>query len=194
MYPPLSSLASILAYQKSKSPKYDSSIGYYFSWKYGWRINPAIDPPTRLFHNGVDLPATTGTPIYAPFDGKVIKKFTDDTSGNALRISHYDPDYPEVRETAYAHLSSFASGIEVGSVVKQGDVIGYVGSTGRSTGAHLHFIIRTDSHLVDGVSRTEVDPLPYLETSIGQKKVEGAATLATMLLGSFLIYWILQKM
>ena len=86
-------------------------------------------------HHGVDYAAPTGTPVYAIGNGKVIAKgYQARGGGNYLKIRHNS-----VYVTTYMHLSRFAKGIKVGSVVKQKEVIGYVGSTGLSTGPHLDF-------------------------------------------------------
>ncbi|MDR2037080.1 MAG: peptidoglycan DD-metalloendopeptidase family protein [Bacteroidales bacterium] len=86
-------------------------------------------------HHGVDYAAPTGTPVYTIGDGTVTKKaFQKNGGGNYITIKHNS-----VYSTTYMHLSKFAKGINVGSRIKQGDVIGYVGSTGLSTGPHLDF-------------------------------------------------------
>jgi murein DD-endopeptidase MepM/ murein hydrolase activator NlpD len=85
-------------------------------------------------HQGVDFAAPTGTPIYAAGDGKVAAAKTNGGYGRYIQIRHTG-EY----STAYAHLSRFAKGITPGRRVQQGQVIGYVGTTGRSTGPHLHY-------------------------------------------------------
>ncbi len=85
-------------------------------------------------HHGVDYAAPTGTPVRAVADGTVIKKSYDKAAGNMLKIKH-----PGNLSSGYLHLRGFAKGIKVGARVSQGQVIGYVGSTGRSTGPHLDF-------------------------------------------------------
>ena len=86
-------------------------------------------------HHGVDYAAPTGTPVYAIGNGKVIAKgYQAGGGGNYLKIKH-SGSYV----TSYMHLSRFAKGIQVGSSVKQKEVVGYVGSTGLSTGPHLDF-------------------------------------------------------
>ena len=85
-------------------------------------------------HNGKDFAAPTGTPIFAAGSGTVVKAQFWSTWGNYVRIKHvggYD--------TEYAHASKIAPGIKPGVKVKQGQVIAYVGTTGRSTGPHLHY-------------------------------------------------------
>lgn len=86
-------------------------------------------------HHGVDYAAPTGTPVYAIGNGKVIvKSYQAGGAGNYLKIKH-NGSYV----TTYMHLSRFAKGLKVGSVVKQKEVIGYVGATGIATGPHLDF-------------------------------------------------------
>ncbi len=88
-------------------------------------------------HKGIDFPAATGTPIRASGDGVIDFAGTQNGYGNFIIIKHW-ANYT----TAYAHMSRFANGIKKGSKVSQGDVIGYVGTTGWSTGAHLHYEFR----------------------------------------------------
>ena len=86
-------------------------------------------------HHGVDYAAPAGTPVYAVGNGKVIAKaYQRNGGGNYIKIRHN-----RTYVTTYMHLSRFAKGIQVGSEVKQKQVIGYVGSTGLSTGPHLDF-------------------------------------------------------
>lgn len=109
--------------------------------KFGWRIHPITK--VKSFHNGVDLSAPQGTPIYAPKSGKIAKKYFNDIGGNQLIISHGN------LQTGYAHLSGYADDLKVGDMVKTGDIVGYVGNTGQSTGPHLHFTCRINNKLVD---------------------------------------------
>ena len=88
-------------------------------------------------HYGTDFGAPTGTPIIAIADGVIEERRRKGSFGNYIQVEHghgYD--------TRYAHMSRFEAGLAVGDCVSQGDVIGYVGSTGRSTGPHLHIEIR----------------------------------------------------
>jgi len=104
---------------------------------------------TLMMHDGVDLAADMGTPIRAAGDGVVIGAELKAGYGNWIEIEHDGASNgpfesfrrPTRLMTVYGHLSAFAEGIAPGMRVKQGDVIGYVGSTGRSTGPHLHFEI-----------------------------------------------------
>ena len=95
-------------------------------------------------HKGVDYAASTGTPIRAVGDGVIDFAGTKGGYGNFVQIKHW-ASY----STAYAHMSRFAPGIRRGSKVSQGDIIGYVGSTGWSTGAHLHFEFRVNNEARD---------------------------------------------
>ena len=99
---------------------------------YGMRHHPVLG--YSKMHKGVDFAAPTGTPIYAAGDGVVERANRFGGYGNYIRIRH-NGNY----QTAYAHLNGFAKGIAAGTRVRQGDVIGYVGTTGRSTGPHLHY-------------------------------------------------------
>lgn len=103
------------------------------SSKFGYRVHPVTK--IRDFHAGLDLPAKFGTPIYAPADGVVEYAQTKGAYGNFLLIGH---NYGF--KTAYGHLSRFA--VKYGDYVSKGDIIAYIGSTGRSTGPHLHYELR----------------------------------------------------
>ena len=94
-------------------------------------------------HKGVDFRASTGTPIPAAGAGRVVARGYNNGHGNYVKIRH-NGSY----ETLYAHMSRFAKGVVVGTNVKQGQTIGYVGSTGLSTGPHLHYeIIKDGKHV-----------------------------------------------
>ncbi|MBV6324129.1 M23 family metallopeptidase [Duganella violaceipulchra] len=95
-------------------------------------------------HKGIDFPAPTGTPIRASGDGVIDFAGTQNGYGNFVMIKHW-ANYT----TAYAHMSRFAPGLKKGSKVSQGDVIGYVGTTGWSTGAHLHYEFRVGGEAKD---------------------------------------------
>lgn len=99
---------------------------------FGMRRHPVLG--YSKMHKGVDFAAPTGTPIYAAGDGTVEKAGRFSSYGNYVRIRHTG-----ATKTAYAHMNRFAKGITPGVRVKQGQIIGYVGTTGRSTGPHLHF-------------------------------------------------------
>lgn len=106
---------------------------------FGMRKHPVLG--YSKMHKGMDFAAPTGTPIFAAGDGTVEKASRFSSYGNYVRIRHAGGT-----KTAYAHLSRYGKGITPGTRVKQGQVIGYVGTTGRSTGPHLHFEV-----IVNGV-------------------------------------------
>jgi len=121
--------------------------GARLSSNYGYRHHPVLK--RAKFHKGIDLAAKKGTPILAPADGIVIVAQPAGGYGNYVRIRH-----PGKVETAYAHLSRYHAKLKVGLKIAKGDIIGYVGNTGRSTGPHLHFeVIKKGRH---------VNPRPYL--------------------------------
>jgi murein DD-endopeptidase MepM/ murein hydrolase activator NlpD len=99
---------------------------------FGNRKHPILGY-TKL-HKGTDFAAPTGTPIYAAGNGKVVFYGRSTSYGNYAKVQHANGYM-----TAYAHMSRFAKGVHNGSFVKQGQVIGYVGTTGQSTGPHLHY-------------------------------------------------------
>jgi murein DD-endopeptidase MepM/ murein hydrolase activator NlpD len=113
--------------------------------RFGYRIHPIFK--SRRLHTGVDLAARSGTPIYAAGDGVIQYYKWQSGYGNKVEIQHVNG-----YETAYGHMSRYADGLGVGSKVRQGEVIGYVGSTGQSTGPHLHFEILINGNLVDPLS------------------------------------------
>ncbi len=106
--------------------------GARLSSSFGMRKHP-IDGFNKM-HRGTDFAAPTGTPIMASGNGVVQKAGWCGGGGNCVKIRH-NTTY----ETVYAHMSKFARGIKSGVRVKQGQIIGYVGSTGKSTGPHLHY-------------------------------------------------------
>ena len=124
------------------------------SSQFGTRTHP-VTHERLSFHNGVDLAATTGTPIFAAYDGVVIKAAPAGTFGNKVEIEHHDQS-GRTFFTWYAHLSRFA-GFKAGDTVKAGDCIGYVGATGRVTGPHLHFSVALDQNKIANTT----NPLGY---------------------------------
>ncbi len=106
--------------------------GARLSSPYGMRKHP-IDGYNKM-HKGTDFAAPMGTPIMASGDGVVVKASWCGGGGNCVKIRH-NSSY----STVYAHMSKFAANIKKGKRVKQGQTIGYVGSTGKSTGPHLHY-------------------------------------------------------
>lgn len=113
---------------------------------YGMRVHPILG--RRRNHKGIDLSASRGTPVFATADGAVSRADRSRTYGLVIYLNH-GADL----QTRYAHLSRMV--VADGQQVRKGDVIGYVGSTGRSTGPHLHYEVR-----VDGVA---VNPIPYMK-------------------------------
>lgn len=107
---------------------------YRISSGFGYRKHPVLKK--RLLHSGTDFAAPYGTPIYAGGDGTISKIGRYGGYGNYIKIRH-DSKW----ETAYGHMKKFAKGMRKWKRVKQGQLIGYVGSTGRSTGPHLHYEI-----------------------------------------------------
>ena len=106
--------------------------GARLSSPFGMRKHP-IDGYNKM-HKGTDFAAPMGTPIMASGDGIVKKAGWCGGGGNCIKIKHNS-----TYQTVYAHMSKFARGIKSGVRVKQGQTIGYVGSTGKSTGPHLHY-------------------------------------------------------
>jgi murein DD-endopeptidase MepM/ murein hydrolase activator NlpD len=109
---------------------------------FGLRRHPILGY-TKM-HTGVDWAAPTGTPIYASGNGTIEKEGWESGYGKYIRVRHTNG-----YETAYGHMSAFARGIEEGKRVRQGQVIGFVGSTGLSTGSHLHYEILVNGRFVD---------------------------------------------
>jgi murein DD-endopeptidase MepM/ murein hydrolase activator NlpD len=109
-------------------------------------------------HYGVDYAAPVGTPVHSIGDGRIISTETEDGSGKIVRIRHNS-----VYSTAYMHLSSFGEGIVPGASVKQGDIVGYVGESGLSTGPHLDFRVYMNGYAVNPL-RLDAPPVePVLE-------------------------------
>lgn len=109
---------------------------------YGYRRHPIYK--TKKFHSGVDYAAPKGTPVFASGSGVLELVRYVNGYGNSIKIRH-NSEY----QTFYAHMNGFASGMKPGVRVKKGQIIGYVGSTGRSTGPHLHFEILRKGQRID---------------------------------------------
>jgi murein DD-endopeptidase MepM/ murein hydrolase activator NlpD len=109
---------------------------------FGFRRHPILG--YSKMHTGVDWSASYGTPIFASGNGTVDKVGWEGGYGKYVRVKHNNG-----YETAYGHMSAFARGIEPGKKVRQGQVIGFVGSTGLSTGAHVHYEIVVNGRFVD---------------------------------------------
>lgn len=105
---------------------------------YGWRIHPIYKD--RRFHHGIDISAKKNTPVYASASGEVAFAGHHRTYGNLIVLDHMIVNELEAITTYYAHLNSMK--VKKGDTINQGDLIGHVGSTGLSTGAHLHFETR----------------------------------------------------
>lgn len=116
---------------------------YWFSSGFGWRRSPftGLDE----FHNGLDISSAHGTPIIAPADGVVTIKATDKYLGKHIEIDH-----SRGITTLYGHLSSFNG--NCGHKVKRGEIIGYMGNTGLTTGHHLHYTVRVGGRIVNPIS------------------------------------------
>ncbi|WP_200808901.1 M23 family metallopeptidase [Brevundimonas sp. SH203] len=99
---------------------------------FGFRTHPISG--YKKMHQGIDFAATTGTPVVAPADGVVVEARRWGGYGNWLRIRHNNG-----LESGYGHLSRYGSGVRAGQRVSQGQIVAYVGSTGASTGPHLHY-------------------------------------------------------
>ena len=108
---------------------------------YGWREHPVYH--TQRFHTGLDIAADGGTPIYAAADGKVILREYYGGYGNCIMIDHGDGVV-----SLYGHMSAYG-GFNVGDYIFSGEVLGYVGTTGTSTGNHLHFEVRLNGEYAD---------------------------------------------
>lgn len=119
--------------------------GAKLSSSFGMRHHPILG--FNMMHRGIDFAAPTGTPIVAAGDGLVEKAGRQDAYGNYVKIRH-----TKSHATAYAHLSRFAPGLKAGKRVRQGEVIGYVGSSGRSTGPHLHYEVLIGEKQVNPLS------------------------------------------
>lgn len=113
---------------------------------YGMRVHPVLGG--RRQHKGVDLAEPTGTPVYATADGMISRADWFSSYGLYISIEH-GADI----QTRYGHLSRL--NVAAGQTVHKGDVIGYVGTTGRSTGPHLHYEVR--------IAGASVNPIPYLQ-------------------------------
>ncbi len=123
--------------------------GFRFTSAFGMRDHPVIGG--RRAHKGIDLAAPTGTPIYATADGTVSKAEWFSGYGLYVALEHGG----EI-QTRYGHMSRL--NVASGQQVRKGDLIGYVGSTGRSTGPHLHYEVR--------VAGEAVNPVPYMQSEM----------------------------
>lgn len=132
--------------------KYPLPNKFQITSPFGIRPNPFFPWLAREFHPGVDFGAYPGTPILAAADGEVVSAGMFGGYGNQVEIRH-----KYGFSTRYAHMSDYGPGIYVGAKVKQGQVVGYVGATGRVNGAHLHFEVIVG----DSISEHQIDPVPF---------------------------------
>lgn len=135
-----------------KAPLEFTRVSSGFTWR---RLHPILGKYRP--HPGIDYAAPTGTPIKAVGNGTVIFKGWMSGGGNSIRLRHANG-----YETTYMHLSRFASGLGKGTKVQQGEVIGYVGSTGLSTGPHLDFRMKKNGQYIDPhkVENPQAEALP----------------------------------
>lgn len=127
------------------------------SSRFGMRRHPILGYSKP--HRGIDFGARRGTPIQASGDGIIERASRYGAYGNYIRIKHSNG-----YKTAYAHLNGYARGIKAGKRVKQGDIIGYVGTTGRSTGPHLHYEVLKGSKRINP-SRLKMPPRRKLKAA-----------------------------
>lgn len=156
----ISQLEAAVAEERRKLMEENGSVitydGGMFKWPapsytrisspFGWRLHPTLG--VDKFHNGVDMAAPSGTKILAAYDGEVVAAAYSASMGNYIMINHGDGLY-----TIYMHASALY--VVKGDIVVKGEHIAAVGSTGRSTGPHLHFGVRLDGEYVD--------PMTYFE-------------------------------
>jgi len=130
---------------------------------FGWRSDPFTK--ARKMHRGMDFTAPRGTPIYASGDGKIIRADNNSSGyGKHIRIDH---DYGYM--SLYAHLSKY--NVKKGQKVKRGDLIGFVGSTGRSEAPHLHYEVFKD--------KERINPINFYYGNLTLKEFENMLKLAT---------------
>lgn len=106
---------------------------FWYSSHFGWRNHPITQ--NREFHQGLDIKTRAGVPVIAAADGTVVEVGENGYLGNTIEVVHETSGY----KTLYAHLQGYVEGLKVNQEVVRGQIIGYVGNTGRSTGAHLHY-------------------------------------------------------
>jgi murein DD-endopeptidase MepM/ murein hydrolase activator NlpD len=140
------------------------------------RMHPILR--IRRPHYGVDYAAPVGTPVHSVGDGKIVAVKIENGSGRIVRIKHNS-----VYQTAYMHLSRFGKGVRPGAFVKQGDIIGYVGTSGLSTGPHLDFRFYQNGSPVDPL-KVEAPPVePISEDNLVE--FDKVKTVILELLGTF---------
>ncbi|MBX3041012.1 MAG: peptidoglycan DD-metalloendopeptidase family protein [Bdellovibrionaceae bacterium] len=137
------------------------------------RFHPILK--VRRPHVGVDYGAPIGTPVRAVGDGTVALAAWSGGGGNVIKIRHNS-----TYETAYKHLSGYAKNVKKGARVQQGQVIGYVGNTGLSTGPHLHFEFYQGGRFVDPLGRKFPSAEPVPSMHLGEFKESANSLLATL--------------
>lgn len=168
--------------------KYSHRISSGFSHN---RFHPVLKQ--RRPHYGVDYAAPKGTPVLSVGDGEIVEARYRGASGNIVKVRHNG-----VYTTAYLHLNGFASGIKSGVRVKQGQVIGYVGNTGRVTGVHLDYRIYKNGHPVNPLTvelppsksihesemddyKAKIQPFKQQLEELDEQKSEAKTTFATVI-------------
>jgi murein DD-endopeptidase MepM/ murein hydrolase activator NlpD len=137
------------------------------------RRHPILN--TIRAHKGVDYSASIGTPVKTTGDGKIVFRSNKNGYGNVVEVQH-----GQKYSTLYAHLSGFKSGQKVGSQVKQGDVIGYVGKTGLATGPHLHYEFRINGEHVNPLSAKLPRSMPLDSALMAKFKLQTQPLLARL--------------
>lgn len=137
------------------------------------RKHPILN--TIRAHKGVDYSASIGTPVKTTGDGKITFRGTRNGYGNVVEIQH-----GKQYSTLYAHLSGFKSGLKSGGLVKQGDVIGYVGKTGLATGPHLHYEFRINGEHVNPLSAKLPRSMPMDKALLAKFKAQTQPLMAQL--------------
>lgn len=133
------------AYSGTSDGRFIRPVNGRLTSPFGYRIHPILG--YRKFHNGIDIAAPSGTPIYAAADGKVVYVGWRGALGNAVMIDHGSG-----WATVYGHCSSFAC--SPGQIVRRGQIIARVGSTGRSTGPHVHWTVYHNGEAVNPLNHS----------------------------------------
>ncbi len=141
---------------------------------YGPRYNPILK--RRQMHRGIDWAAPRGTPVRAAGNGVVVEIDRSGAYGRYLRVDH-----GRMVSTVYAHLQSYAPGMRPGRRVRQGDIIGRTGSTGRATGPHLHYEVLVANRQIDPLAvrpilNAHAPRQPVLEADAAELGIGGPAT------------------
>ncbi len=131
----------------------------HISSDFGMRFHPVLK--RKQLHNGIDYAASSGTPVRAAADGEVTFARAKGANGNLVALAHANG-----YETFYAHLLRFAPGIKRGVKVSQRQLIGYVGSTGRSTGPHLHFSLKRRGRFINPAEQLNGPGLPMPQAAL----------------------------